>query len=80
MGHQDLAYARMHRLEYRLMFSTTWPESAEQADLAGDATHAFDLLRGALRRMHGDSPAAREIVELDALYIWSTMHGLAGKL
>jgi hypothetical protein len=70
----------MHRLEYRLMFSTTWPESAEQADLAGDATHAFDLLRGALRRMHGDSPAAREIVELDALYIWSTMHGLAGKL
>jgi AcrR family transcriptional regulator len=67
MGHQYLTYARTHPLEYRLMFSTTWPESAEQVGLVGDATHAFDLLRG-----------AGEIVELDALYIWSTMHGLAG--
>lgn len=43
-----------------------------------DATHAFDVLRDVLRRMHGDSPAMREAVELDALYIWSTVHGLAG--
>ncbi len=78
LGHQYLTYARTHPLEYRLMFSTTWPESAEQAGLVGDATHAFDVLRSVLRRMHGESPAAREIVELDALYIWSTMHGLAG--
>ncbi len=78
LGHQYLAYARLHPLEYRLMFSTTWPESAEQAGLVGDATHAFDVLRGVLRRMHGDSPAVRDAVELDALYIWSTMHGLAG--
>jgi AcrR family transcriptional regulator len=79
LGLQYLAYARQHPLEYRLMFSTTWPESAEQAGLVGDATHAFDVLRGVLRRMHGDSSAAmRDTVELDALYIWSTMHGLAG--
>jgi AcrR family transcriptional regulator len=78
LGQQYLAYARRHPLEYRLMFSTTWPESAEQSDLAGDATHAFDVLRGVLRRIHGDAPAMRELVELDALYIWSTMHGLAG--
>lgn len=78
LGLRYLAYAREHPLEYRLMFSTTWPESAEQADLASDATHAFDVLRGVLRRMHGDSAEVRETVELDALYIWSTMHGLAG--
>lgn len=78
LGLQYLTYAREHSLEYRLMFSTTWPESAEQADLAGDATHAFDVLRGVLRRMHGDAAEVRETVELDALYIWSTMHGLAG--
>lgn len=78
LGLQYLAYARQHPLEYRLMFSTTWPESAEQVELVGDATHAFDVLRGVLRRMHGDTPAARDLVELDALYIWSTMHGLAG--
>ena len=78
LGLQYLAYAREHALEYRLMFSTTWPASAEEADFAGDATHAFDVLRGVLRRLHGDSPEVREAVELDALYIWSTMHGLAG--
>jgi AcrR family transcriptional regulator len=78
LGQQYLAYARQHPLEYRLMFSTTWPESAEQAELVGDATHAFDILRGVLRRMHGESADKRDLVELDALYIWSTMHGLAG--
>jgi AcrR family transcriptional regulator len=78
LGLQYLSYARQHPLEYRLMFSTTWPESAAQLDLVHDATHAFDILRGVLRRMHGESDAVRETVELDALYIWSTMHGLAG--
>ena len=43
-----------------------------------DDTHAFEVLRGVLRRMHGDAEDVREMVELDALYIWSTMHGLAG--
>lgn len=80
LGLQYLAYAEQHALEYRLMFSTTWPVSAGQAGLAGDATHAFDILRGVLRRMHGDTAATRELVELDALYIWSTVHGLAGVL
>ena len=78
LGHQYLSYAREHPLEYRLMFSTTWPEAAEALDLVHDARHAFDVLRGVLQRMYGDSAEAREAVELDALYIWSTMHGLAG--
>jgi AcrR family transcriptional regulator len=78
LGQQYLTYAHQHPLEYRLMFSTTWPESAEQANLVHDATHAFDVLRGVLRRIHGDSASMREAVELDALYIWSTVHGLAG--
>jgi AcrR family transcriptional regulator len=78
LGLQYLAYAKRHPLEYRLMFSTTWPESTEEGELARDATHAFDVLRGVLMRIHGDSIAMREIVELDALYIWSTVHGLAG--
>jgi len=78
LGVQYLRYAQEHPLEYRLMFSATWPEPAEALDLVTDATHAFDVLRGVLRRMHGDSAAMREAVELDALYIWSTVHGLAG--
>lgn len=78
LGFQYLAFAQEHALEYRLMFSTTWPESAEQGELVGDATHAFDVLRSVLRRIHGDTAAVRETVDLDALYIWSTVHGLAG--
>jgi AcrR family transcriptional regulator len=78
LGVQYLSYAHQHPLEYRLMFSTTWPASAEAFDLATDARHAYDVLRSVLRRMHGDTAAMREAVELDALYIWSTVHGLAG--
>lgn len=78
LGGQYLAYAQQNPLEYRLMFSTTWPEAAGELDLVRDATHAFDVLRGVLRRMHGAGAATRDIVDLDALYIWSTMHGLAG--
>lgn len=78
LGQQYLRYAQKHPLEYRLMFSTTWPESAAHADLAQDAVHTFDILRGVLFRMHDGLAENREQVELDALYIWSTMHGLAG--
>jgi hypothetical protein len=75
---QYLSYTQVHPLKYRLMFGPTWPQSAKALDLVSDATHAFDVLRGVLRRMHRDSAAMREAVELDALYIWSTVHGLAG--
>ncbi len=78
LGIQYLGYAQQHPLEYRLMFSTTWPEAAQQDELVRDATHAFDILRGVLRRLHGDDAARRDAIELDALYIWSMVHGLAG--
>jgi AcrR family transcriptional regulator len=78
LGQQYLRYAQEWPLEYRLMFSTTWPDPAARADLTQDAVHTFDILRDVLRRLHGDSAAMQERVELDALYIWSTMHGLAG--
>ena len=38
------------------------------------------MLRDVLRSLHGDAAAMRETVDLDALYIWSTMHGLAGMM
>lgn len=78
LGRQYLDYAHHHVLEYRLMFGTPWPEGAADAALVRDASHAFDILRGVLRRVHGDHPQQRELVDLDALFIWSSMHGLAG--
>ncbi|CAH0355027.1 TetR/AcrR family transcriptional regulator [Aquabacterium sp. CECT 9606] len=78
LGRQYLSYARDHVLEYRLMFDTPWPQSAEHPDLIRDAVHAYDILRNALRRLHGESAAMQDRVDLDALYIWSTVHGMAG--
>ncbi|WP_371132690.1 hypothetical protein [Methyloversatilis sp.] len=60
------------------MFSTPWPASAAHPDLVRDAAHAFDILRQVLRRVHGDTPQQQALVDLDALYIRSAMHGLAG--
>lgn len=78
LGRRYLGYAQTHALEYRLMFGTPWPESAGEPALVQDAVHAFDILRDVLWRLHGESAAMRKRVDLDALFIWSTMHGLAG--
>jgi AcrR family transcriptional regulator len=77
LGKRYLSYAATHPLEYRLMFGTPWPEPAEHAGLVQDAVHAFDILRRVLRRVHGDTPSMRQRVDLDAMFIWSNMHGLA---
>lgn len=77
LGRQYLRHAAAHPLEYRLMFGTPWPEPAEHPELVRDALHAFNVLRDALRRVHGDGDAMRAQVDLHAMFIWSTMHGLA---
>jgi AcrR family transcriptional regulator len=76
MGQQYVTYATSHPLEYRLMFGTTWPDAAEDSELIHDSLHAFNVLRRVLERIHGTSKAAREKVDLDAMFIWSNMHGL----
>ncbi|MFM9916588.1 MAG: TetR/AcrR family transcriptional regulator [Rhizobacter sp.] len=77
LGRQYLAYAAANPLEYRLMFGTPWPEPAEHPELVHDAVHAFDVLRGVLRRLYGNDAEMRAKVDLQAMFIWSTMHGLA---
>jgi AcrR family transcriptional regulator len=77
LGTRYLEYARKHPLEYRLMFGTPWPEPAVHPGLVRDAVHAFDILRHVLRRVHGEGKAQRAAVDLDAMFIWSNMHGLA---
>lgn len=80
LGRRYMEYARSHPLEYRLMFGTPWPAAAEHPGLARDALHAFEILRNVLRRLHGDGPGQCERVDMDALFIWSTIHGLVGVL
>lgn len=77
MGHAYLDYARKKPLEYRLMFGTPWPEPAKHPELIANAVHAFDILRNSLRKKHGDTPEQQARADLDALFIWSALHGMA---
>jgi AcrR family transcriptional regulator len=77
LGQTYLAYALGHPLEYRLMFGTPWPDTAQHPDLLRDAMHSFHVLRDAIARMRGNPGRPSAADELDALYVWSSMHGLA---
>ena len=77
MGHAYLNYARKKPLEYRLMFGTPWPEPAQHPALVQHAVHAFNLLRDSLRAMHGDRPEQHAQADRQAMFIWSTLHGMA---
>jgi AcrR family transcriptional regulator len=82
MGRAYLDYAREHPLQYRLMFGTPLPDPADHPEMMQSAQHAFLLLRNCLvriRQVEG-SPAESTATELDALFVWSTMHGLSGIL
>lgn len=77
MGHAYLDYARLKPLEYRLMFGTPWPEPARHPALVQHAVHAFNLLRDSLRAMHGNDSAQHPQADRQAMFVWSTLHGMA---
>lgn len=77
LGKAYQTYAAKNAFEYRLMFGTPWPSKADHPELVRDATHAFDILRLALTRIHGNEKSKKAVIDLDAMFIWSTMHGLA---
>ena len=78
LGRCYMEYARKHPLHYQLMFGTPLPDPAEHPEMLDKADHALDCLREAIARLPGRAPGAD--VELDALYVWSTVHGLASLL
>lgn len=79
IGAAYMAYARAHPLQYRLMFATPLPDPAAHPDMMQSARHAFAILGRAIDRIHARrSPAGGErLVQLDALYVWATVHGMA---
>jgi AcrR family transcriptional regulator len=79
MGHAYLSFALAHPLQYRLMFGDTLPSADDHPGMLGEARHSFDLLRAALRRIrtHTGQPLTEDEIDADALFVWSSMHGLA---
>ena len=79
MGRAYLGYALAHPLQYRLMFGTPLPDPAQHPEMLRRARYAFSLLRDGVARLAAE-PGSRAVeggAELDALFVWSTVHGLA---
>lgn len=74
MGRAYLDFARAHPLQYRLMFGTPLPDPAEHPAMMESAQQAFALLRDCLAQL---PETQLHQAELDALFVWSTMHGFA---
>src|SRR5689334_1476394 len=79
MGEAYFDYARRHPLKYRLMFGTAMPQPERHPEMMAQAQRAFTLLRTRLAEMStrplgGCTPSD---VDLDALFVWSSIHGLA---
>ncbi|MBY0507294.1 MAG: TetR/AcrR family transcriptional regulator [Bryobacteraceae bacterium] len=78
MGRAYLQYAHAHPLHYTLMFETRKPDPAQHPAMMEQAKHAFSLLATGLRRLPYRDAARPP--ELDALFVWSCLHGLASIL
>jgi hypothetical protein len=75
-------YAAAHPLNYRLMFNTPLPSPHAHPGMMEQARHAFSLLTKGLRHQADNQgrPTDDQMIELDALYIWSALHGLSSIL
>lgn len=80
MGERYLEFALHHPLEYRLMFGTPWPDVADHPDLQRDSNRSFQILSNCMRRQRGGDRADPDQADLDAMFVWSTMHGIASIL
>lgn len=80
MGRAYFDYALNHPLQYRLMFGTPLPNPEQHPEMMRSARHAFMLLRDCISQIMLKSSEANGGVELDALFVWSTIHGLASIL
>ena len=78
LGRAYLDYAQKHPLHYQLMFGTPLPDPMEHPEMMNKAEHAFATLRETITKLPGRTPGAD--IELDALFAWSVVHGLASIL
>lgn len=80
IGRAYLAYAQAHPLHYKLMFNTPLPNPSEHSAMMESAQHAFAMLRDCLAGMVAEQGKLGTLTDLSALFVWSTVHGLASIL
>jgi AcrR family transcriptional regulator len=76
LGQAYFSFAMERPLHYRLMFGTPLPDPAEHPDMMREGRAAFEILLNVMRRMPGNA-VSQPSHELDALFIWASIHGLA---
>jgi AcrR family transcriptional regulator len=79
LGRAYLGYARGNPLAYRLMFGTPLPDPAMHPEMMREGRHAFSILRDCIVRLHAAHSVDADVGEpdLDALFVWSLVHGMA---
>ena len=82
MGFAYVQFALAEPLKYRLMFGGTLPDPVDHPDMMRGARDAFDVLRQALIRLFTarGQPSDRETIDREALFVWSSLHGLVSLL
>jgi AcrR family transcriptional regulator len=82
MGLQYMTYAKLHPVKYRLMFNTPMPDPDAHPEMMRNAQRAFALLRDRLASMplRPAGTPHRSSASFDAMFVWSTLHGLASIL
>lgn len=82
MGFAYVRFAATEPLKYRLMFGGSLPDPHLHSDMMLGARDAFEILRRALERIQlarGEAPK-REAIDSEALFAWSTLHGVVSLL
>jgi AcrR family transcriptional regulator len=75
LGRSYLQYALKNPFQYKLMFETPLPEPDDHPRMMEGAQHAFQQLRQIISGMELTTDATH-----DALFVWSSIHGLASLL
>jgi len=79
MGMAYLTFAAVEPAKYRLMFGGVTPDHAVHRNMAHAGREAFDIVRSAMARLleaRGE-PMERELIDLEAMFAWSSLHGIA---
>jgi AcrR family transcriptional regulator len=79
MGAAYLRFAMERPLEYDLMFSHRWPEVTVSKEMIEDSCYGFEQLRELLTwlRTSQRRSADKERIDRDAMFVWSSLHGIA---
>lgn len=75
IGRAYLTFAQQHPAHYHLMFNTQLPDAQAYPQMTQSSQQAFTVLRDCLARILPDK--SQPDLNLDAIFVWSTMHGLA---